>query len=226
MSRHCTDGQRLVRDGNVSELAIGSATTGAVAIVATLDTKGREAFYLADIIEACGRKAILIDVGTKRDGANKQADAKAPNEVLKQIAERTRSKVGDLPGSAMALDVEHRKLVRLGYIKAGETISELAKQLGLDSAELKKTIEEHNAHAARGRDPLLNGVENGFQSNLRRSDRGKNPNLGPNMDGHLSRFRSFRQRLARPPDWRPTVTEASWVHKATQSRVFMLAAPT
>ncbi|MET4830479.1 hypothetical protein ABH972_008068 [Bradyrhizobium ottawaense] len=45
MSHHCTDDQRSARDGNLSELATGSATTDAVAIVATLDTKGREASY-------------------------------------------------------------------------------------------------------------------------------------------------------------------------------------
>ncbi|WLB21006.1 phosphoenolpyruvate hydrolase family protein [Bradyrhizobium japonicum] len=67
--------------------------------MATLDTKGREASYLADIIEACGRKTILIDVGTGRDGGDKPADAKTPTELLKQIAERTRSKVGDLLGA-------------------------------------------------------------------------------------------------------------------------------
>ncbi|MBB4258078.1 Tm-1-like ATP-binding domain-containing protein [Bradyrhizobium sp. CIR3A] len=96
MSHHYTDDHRSARDGNLSELATGSATTDAIAIVATLDTKGREASYLANIIEACGRTTILIDVGTKRDDGDKQADAKTPTELLKQIAERTRSKVGDL----------------------------------------------------------------------------------------------------------------------------------
>ncbi|WP_245471681.1 Tm-1-like ATP-binding domain-containing protein [Bradyrhizobium nanningense] len=46
--------------------------------MATLDTKGREASYLANIIEACGRKTILIDIGTRRDDGDKPADAKTP----------------------------------------------------------------------------------------------------------------------------------------------------
>ncbi|MHC2432789.1 Tm-1-like ATP-binding domain-containing protein [Bradyrhizobium sp. USDA 4451] len=99
MSHHCTDDQRSGRDGKLSGQPTGFITD-AVAIVATLDTKGREASYLADLIEACGRKTILIDVGTKRDDGDKQADTKAPAELLKQIAESTRAKVGDLLGSA------------------------------------------------------------------------------------------------------------------------------
>ncbi|WOH80177.1 Tm-1-like ATP-binding domain-containing protein [Bradyrhizobium sp. BEA-2-5] len=96
MSHHYADGQRLVRDGNSSELA------GAVAIVATLDTKGREASCLAGIIEACGRKTLLIDVGTSSFivGDNQTdsngARVHSPAELLKEIATSTRSKVVDL----------------------------------------------------------------------------------------------------------------------------------
>ncbi|MGY8663826.1 Tm-1-like ATP-binding domain-containing protein [Bradyrhizobium sp. UFLA05-109] len=97
MSHHCTDGQESVRDGKLSELA------GAVAIVATLDTKGREASYLADIIEARGRKVVLIDVGTTSGKAagTKQphrngARVASPAELLKEIATTTRARVRDL----------------------------------------------------------------------------------------------------------------------------------
>ncbi|WP_164939705.1 FAD-dependent oxidoreductase [Bradyrhizobium zhanjiangense] len=75
------------------------------------------------------------------------------------------------------------KYVRLGYIKAGETISELAKQLGLDPAVLQKTIEEHNAHAVQGRDPLFKRGESAFNRTLGDPSVGKNPNLGPIKDG-------------------------------------------
>src|SRR4030042_1210492 len=34
-----------------------------IAILATLDTKGHEAHYLREQIEACGEKAIMIDTG-------------------------------------------------------------------------------------------------------------------------------------------------------------------
>ncbi|MGY3610416.1 MULTISPECIES: Tm-1-like ATP-binding domain-containing protein [unclassified Bradyrhizobium] len=70
--------------------------------MATLDTKGREASFLSEIIEACGRKSLLIDVGTPTAaGGSKQADGHSarvasPAGLLKEIAARTRAKVGDL----------------------------------------------------------------------------------------------------------------------------------
>lgn len=95
MSHHFTDDQRSVRDGIPSELA------DVVAIVATLDTKGREASYLAGVIEGCGRKTVLIDVGTSNKIAeNSEPDKNdarvaAPAELLREIAATTRKKVGD-----------------------------------------------------------------------------------------------------------------------------------
>ncbi|GGI26073.1 MULTISPECIES: FAD-dependent oxidoreductase [Bradyrhizobium] len=76
------------------------------------------------------------------------------------------------------------KYARLGYIKVGRTIPELAKQLGLDPAALEKTVEEHNTHAAEGRDPLFKRGESAFNRTL--GDPAvskKNPNLGPIKTG-------------------------------------------
>ncbi|GGI31437.1 MULTISPECIES: FAD-dependent oxidoreductase [Bradyrhizobium] len=76
------------------------------------------------------------------------------------------------------------KYARLGYIKVARTIPELAKQLGLESAALQKTVEEHNAHASEGRDPLFNRGESAFNRTLGDSAVGKkNPNLGPIKTG-------------------------------------------
>ncbi|MET4607737.1 putative oxidoreductase [Bradyrhizobium sp. JR4.1] len=76
------------------------------------------------------------------------------------------------------------KYARLGYIKIGRTLPELAKQLGLDPGELQKTVEEHNAHAAEGRDPLFQRGESAFNRTLGDPAMGtKNPNLGPIKNG-------------------------------------------
>ncbi|MGY3610414.1 MULTISPECIES: FAD-dependent oxidoreductase [unclassified Bradyrhizobium] len=76
------------------------------------------------------------------------------------------------------------KYARLGYIKVGRTIPELAKQMGLDPAELQRTVEEHNAHAAEGRDPLFKRGESAFNRTLGDPAVGtKNPNLGPIRNG-------------------------------------------
>lgn len=94
MSHRGTDDQRSIRDGKPG--------VGAVAIVATLDTKSREASYLAGVIEACGRRTVLIDVGTSTlIDADKQTDGigarvDSPAELLKEIAASTRKKVADL----------------------------------------------------------------------------------------------------------------------------------
>lgn len=73
-----------------------------------------------------------------------------------------------------------RKYVRLGYIKVGRTIAELASQIGVDPRELQKTVEEHNAHAQSGIDPLFGRGESAFNRTLGDPSVGtKNPNLGP-----------------------------------------------
>lgn len=50
-----------------------------------------------------------------------------------------------------------RKHVKLGYYAKGETLAELADALGIDSAQLEKTIAEINAGADAGEDDALTG---------------------------------------------------------------------
>lgn len=77
-----------------------------------------------------------------------------------------------------------RKYARLGYIKLGRTIPELAMQIGLNPGELQRTVEEHNAHAATGVDPLFKRGESAFNRTLGDPSVGtKNPNLGPIQSG-------------------------------------------
>nr|WP_276575824.1 Tm-1-like ATP-binding domain-containing protein [Bradyrhizobium zhengyangense] len=82
-----------------------SELSNAVAIVATLDTKGREVSYLADIICKCGRKTVLIDVGTSKiaprtnQAGGHSVRVASPAELLKEIAATTRGKVRDLLAS-------------------------------------------------------------------------------------------------------------------------------
>lgn len=93
-----------VRDGNRSGISAGAS--GAVAIVATLDTKGPEASFLSDIIQTCGRKTILIDIGTSNNEVKaahatdaSRARSASPAELLKEIAAATRIKVAGLLAS-------------------------------------------------------------------------------------------------------------------------------
>lgn len=104
MSHHCTGDQGSVRDGSLSGITAGAS--GAVAIVATLDTKGPEASFLSDIIQTCGRKTILIDIGTSNNEVKaahatdaSRARSASPAELLKEIAATTRIKVAGLLAS-------------------------------------------------------------------------------------------------------------------------------
>ena len=50
-----------------------------------------------------------------------------------------------------------RKHVNLGYYAKGETLAELADALGIDAAELEKTVAELNEAAAAGENDALTG---------------------------------------------------------------------
>ncbi|MGX5805385.1 Tm-1-like ATP-binding domain-containing protein [Bradyrhizobium sp. Arg314] len=81
-----------------------TSVSGAVAIIATLDTKAQEATYLSDVIERCGRRAVLIDVGTTKTGVSAAGTANsgrvaAPAELLQEIAAVTRPRIANLHAS-------------------------------------------------------------------------------------------------------------------------------
>lgn len=96
MSHRCTGDNRSVQDGNALELE------DAVAVVATLDTKGCEASYLVDIIAKSGRQTVLIDIGTSKTTAGMKQPAgsgtrvTSPAELLNETAATARIRVRDL----------------------------------------------------------------------------------------------------------------------------------
>lgn len=57
-------------------------------------------------------------------------------------------------------DYEHPKFLNADIIGTGETIEELAEEIGLDPDMLRHTIDFYNTHAARGEDPLFHKAEN------------------------------------------------------------------
>jgi succinate dehydrogenase/fumarate reductase flavoprotein subunit len=52
-------------------------------------------------------------------------------------------------------DYEHPKFLNASIAGTGETIEEMAEEVGLDPAMLRHTVDFYNAHAARGEDPLF-----------------------------------------------------------------------
>ena len=68
-------------------------TSGAVAIVATVDTKGKEVAFVARAIEAHGRPSRIFDIGTGAAFTDGAGRSRSPSELLAGIAERTRTQL-------------------------------------------------------------------------------------------------------------------------------------
>jgi succinate dehydrogenase/fumarate reductase flavoprotein subunit len=67
-----------------------------------------------------------------------------------------------------------------GYLVCGQTLADLAQQLGLPTGALERTVNRFNAHAAAGSDPDFQRGVTAYQRNIGDADSGgKNPNLGP-----------------------------------------------
>lgn len=74
--------------------------------------------------------------------------------------------------------------LRRGYIQRGATIAELAREIGLDPAELNATIDAHNLNVETGIDPDFGRGSSAFNRTLGDATLGlKNPNLGPIRSG-------------------------------------------
>ncbi len=56
-------------------------------------------------------------------------------------------------------DYDHPKFLNASIAGTGETIEELAEEIGLDAEMLQHTIDFYNKHAARGEDPLFHKSE-------------------------------------------------------------------
>jgi succinate dehydrogenase/fumarate reductase flavoprotein subunit len=57
-------------------------------------------------------------------------------------------------------------LLRNGYLIKGNTLAELAKNAGIDSAGLERTVREYNVGAARGQDPTFGRGSTSFNRYL------------------------------------------------------------
>ena len=56
-------------------------------------------------------------------------------------------------------DYEHPKFLNASVAGTGETIEELAEEIGLDADQLRNTLEVYNKHAAEGKDPIFHKHE-------------------------------------------------------------------
>ncbi|MFV9456557.1 FAD-dependent oxidoreductase [Rhodococcus sp. NM-2] len=68
---------------------------------------------------------------------------------------------------------------KTGFLHKADTVEELALEIGVDAAGLKKTLAEFNAGAAKGEDPKFNRGSNWFHHFKGDMEHQPNPNLEP-----------------------------------------------
>lgn len=69
--------------------------------------------------------------------------------------------------------------IKSGYLVSGETLRELADQIGADAAQLEKTVKEFNVHARNGDDPEFHKGSNAYNRSLGDPEHKPNPCVGP-----------------------------------------------
>ncbi len=69
--------------------------------------------------------------------------------------------------------------IRKGYLKAGRTIEELARNCGIDPVGLAATVAEYNRHAARGEDPEFGRGSTPYNRKQGDPAHGPNPCVAP-----------------------------------------------
>jgi len=75
--------------------------------------------------------------------------------------------------------VPHGHHVRSGYIVRGDTLADLARQAGINAAELEQTVARFNEHARNGVDPEFGRGGNIYDHSQGDPDHKPNPNLAP-----------------------------------------------
>lgn len=73
--------------------------------------------------------------------------------------------------------------VRNGYLLKGKTLTELAKNAGIDPAGLEATVRDYNQHAVHGEDPAFDRGGNSFNRYLADPEQKPNPCVAPINQG-------------------------------------------
>jgi succinate dehydrogenase/fumarate reductase flavoprotein subunit len=74
-------------------------------------------------------------------------------------------------------------LLKDGYLVKGESLAELAGQLGMDATQLQKTVEAFNGYAATGIDPDFGRGTTAYERNLGDANVSPNPTMRPLKKG-------------------------------------------
>lgn len=83
------------------------------------------------------------------------------------------------------------KLLKAGYIIRGDTLEQLAENIGADPAGLRATVEQYNQYAAEGVDPDFHKGDSAVDRALGDPDHKPNPCLGPIEKGPFYAVKIF-----------------------------------
>lgn len=86
-------------------------------------------------------------------------------------------------GFAKPWPIPSGRYERMGYLKKGATLRELAEACGIDRQELEATVDAYNAHAREGRDPEFGRGSTAYERALGDADHGPNPCVAPLEQG-------------------------------------------
>jgi succinate dehydrogenase/fumarate reductase flavoprotein subunit len=82
-------------------------------------------------------------------------------------------------GYAKPAPMPLRPLIRKGYLYRGDTIEQLAEQIGVDSQGLRNTVATYNTTATKGNDPQFGRGSSAFNRYLADPNHKPNPCVGP-----------------------------------------------
>lgn len=94
-------------------------------------------------------------------------------------------------GYAKPAPVPYGSLIRKGYLIKGRGIADLARQIGADAEQLKRTVAAFNGYAERGEDPEFGKGSTAYNRSLGDPDHQPNPCVAPLKDGPFYAVRLY-----------------------------------
>lgn len=86
-------------------------------------------------------------------------------------------------GFAKPSPVPYKHLIKAGYLIQGKTLTDLARQIGADGAQLERTVAEFNKHAVKGEDPEFGKGSTAYNRSLGDPQHKPNPCVAPVKKG-------------------------------------------
>jgi len=82
-------------------------------------------------------------------------------------------------GYAKPSPVPYKRLIQQGYLIQGQTLCDLAQQIGANAEQFEQTVATFNQHAAQGRDPEFGKGSTAYNRSLGDPTHGPNPCVAP-----------------------------------------------